>query len=214
MTKKDRSIRWRIAQFFELKWWQSYLKDQEPETYLTWKKKYWTKFLKEIDIQPSGRILDIGCGPTGIFMANETEEGVAIDPLIQKYEKITSIFKPSFYPNFSFNNCTWEEFNSKDTFDYVFAINAFNHFSDLKKSIKKASKYSNKYLILSSDVHNYTFLRFLFRLFPGDILHPQQDQLSDYLRILEEDFILEKKKTLKKGLIFNYVVLVLKKKTS
>jgi hypothetical protein len=38
-------MKWEIAQFFEIRWWQHYLGQQEVEDYLSRKKNYWEGIL-------------------------------------------------------------------------------------------------------------------------------------------------------------------------
>ena len=41
-------------------------------------------------------------------------------------------------------------------------------------------------LVLSIDAHNFSFFKHLFRLMPGDILHPHQYDLTEYKTFLEK----------------------------
>ncbi len=64
-------------------------------------------------------------------------------------------------------------------------------------------------LVLSTDAHNYAFLRTIFRYLPFDILHPYQLTLNEYRKLLEnEGFVIQGEKCLRKRFIFNYVVIV------
>ncbi|HQD13214.1 MAG TPA: hypothetical protein PLW43_09745, partial [Chitinophagales bacterium] len=47
---KDQStIKWRIAQSLELKWWKKYLSDKNINEYLVWKAGYWDEMLFSIE---------------------------------------------------------------------------------------------------------------------------------------------------------------------
>jgi SAM-dependent methyltransferase len=209
-------IRWQIAQFFEKRWWQSYLKKKQPESYLAWKHQYWLQFLHELDLplqHITSPILDVGCGPAGIFMLFENEI-TALDPLLADYENL-AIFKPQLYSQVNFVNVSFENFETDKAFKTIFCLNAINHFQDLKASFQKLGKICAKdgKVIVSVDAHNHLFFRKLFAWLPLDILHPHQYFLEEYLAFLEqENFTIEKKVRMKKDFFFSYWVIVAKKK--
>lgn len=203
------SLRWKIAQFAELRWWQNYFKEKDKNNYLNWKKTYWKKFLKDCNLDPevNALCLDAGCGPAGIFIALENQKTDAIDPLLGAYEEKLLFFRKEYYPNINFITCDLESFPNEKKYDYVFCLNAINHVKDWKKSIKSLTQMTKTggKLIISSDVHRFKFLKFIFRLFPGDILHPQQHSSKNYFDVLKSYEPLSLKKILlKKGNIFNY----------
>ena len=84
------SLKWSLAQKLELIWWKRYLKKQNIKDYLEWKKNYWSVFIDEISwgysIKKCDRILDVGCGPAGIFTILPQKQTTALDPLLEKYE--------------------------------------------------------------------------------------------------------------------------------
>ena len=90
-------MRWKIAQWFEQRWWKSYLADKNPQDYLDWKKSYWKVFIAKLDLEhPNEKaILDAGCGPAGIFIHLEGNQVTATDPLIDGYEKHLDHFNKS-----------------------------------------------------------------------------------------------------------------------
>ena len=57
----NKTGRWQVAQFFEIRWWKNYLKGKDVESYLKWKKSYWKDFLSKINqsvkIEESSKIL-------------------------------------------------------------------------------------------------------------------------------------------------------------
>ena len=66
--------------------------------------------------------------------------------------------------------------------------------------------------MLSVDAHHHSFFKFIFRLIPGDVLHPQQDGVADSQRFLHEQGLqVETTLVLKKGWVFDYVVFKAKK---
>jgi len=136
------SLRWKIAQAFEIRWWQHYLRNKPKKNYLEWKRDYWETFLRDIKVTPkaNSRAIDIGCGPAGIYMVLDQLRIDALDPLLSNYREK------------------------------------------------------------------------LFRMIPGDILHPHQYDLPEYRKMLTDrncellSSVLYRRET-----IFNYYVLVAQK---
>jgi 2-polyprenyl-6-hydroxyphenyl methylase/3-demethylubiquinone-9 3-methyltransferase len=182
-------IRWKIAQAAELRWWQGYLRKKEPKAYLQWKKNYWKDFLQKCEIEVANDLacLDAGCGPAGIFTILDKQQVDAIDPLLLSYEEKLSVFKQADYPWVRFLPFPIEALEAEKRYDFIFCLNAINHVSDWAGSIDKLMRAlkPNGTLLLSTDVHRHNWLKPIFRLLPGDILHPQQHSLKEYLQILE-----------------------------
>jgi 2-polyprenyl-6-hydroxyphenyl methylase/3-demethylubiquinone-9 3-methyltransferase len=184
--------RWNTAQFAERKWWQNYLKNKDVKEYLIWKKNYWQQLLNRclpfISISPSDKILDAGCGPAGIFMLFPENETTAYDPLIESYENDLPHFNTSMYPNVHFVKSGLEDFIPKEKFDTIFCMNAINHVHDIDKSYDNlmACGHTGSFVIITIDAHNHSLFKFLFRLLPGDILHPHQYDLAEYKKLMTD----------------------------
>ena len=210
-------LRWKIAQFFENFWWKNYLKGKTPQEYLTWKSNYWNHFLFDVGTTQSHLlhpIIDIGCGPAGIFTILNQKEVTALDPLLEEYEKL-AIFNKSDYPTVDFVQSSFEDFKSPKKYQTIFCLNAINHFIDIGVSFKKLNEIcENKgQLFLSIDAHNHSFFKKLFSLLPFDILHPHQYDLAEYQSFLNENgFEIGKTKLVKKEFFFSYYLLVANKK--
>lgn len=214
---KMSSLRWKIAQHFEKKWWKNYLGKRDPVEYDHWKRTYWLGFLDKISewvkLLPGQNFLDMGCGPAGIFMVLPGKV-TAVDPLLESYKKQLTCFDPSKFENVSFQIASAEEYSCAEKFDIVFSLNVINHVTDIKKATEtlfNCCKNGGK-LVLSTDAHNHNSLRTLFRLLHFDILHPYQLTLKEYKKLLENaGFELRGEKCLKTGFIFNYTVIVAEK---
>ncbi len=206
-------LRWKVAQAAEIRWWQNYLKKKPKADYLKWKKEYWNTLLQEteVSIEPSDRILDAGCGPAGIFMIFDGNSVDAVDPLLDDYEQKLEHFDPKNYPNTTFINAPLEKFKLNQPFDKVFCLNAINHVSDLGLcfDILNASVRRGGTLVCSIDAHNHSIFKHIFRLLPGDILHPHQYDLDEYKKMLEDrGFTIQKNILKDQQFFFNYYVLV------
>jgi len=205
--------RWEIAQAAEIRWWKNYLSNKSIPEYLQWKKQYWQSFIQNIDlvINKSDQIIDLGCGPAGIYMIFPDNQITAVDPLINQYESHINHFSIQNYPNVDFINIPMEEYETDNKYDLIFCLNAINHVRDINSSMEKLIDLMapKSKLVLSIDAHNYILLKQLFRLIPGDILHPHQYDLNEYQSMLNQrDLTIKTINRIKKGFIFDYYVLV------
>ncbi|MBC7777635.1 MAG: methyltransferase domain-containing protein [Phycisphaerae bacterium] len=211
------SLRWRIAQFFEIRWWRHYLSGKEKTVYLDWKKNYWQEFLKQIEIElmPGGKVLDAGCGPAGVFMVLTHQKVDAVDPLLDEYCQKIPHFQAIDYPNTRFFCQAIETYFPDYQYDIVFCLNAVNHVADLDGCFDRLAALTKPggTLVLSVDAHNSPFLKRVFRLFPGDILHPHQHDLVEYKAMLtERGFSIQRSVLIKKEWIFGYWAILAKMK--
>jgi 2-polyprenyl-6-hydroxyphenyl methylase/3-demethylubiquinone-9 3-methyltransferase len=212
------SFKWKMAQKLELKWWKSYLNKKDVAQYLQWKRNYWTQFLSEVaesvSIQPNDTILDAGSGPAGIFIIMDNYEVTALDPLLENYEQELPHFSKSMYPKVQFETSSIEDFNPERTYDKVFCLNAINHVADIEKAYDQLFRFTKKggLLIVSIDSHRFSLLKHLFRMIPGDALHPHQYDLQEYRKFITKrnGTILQEIKS-KPGNIFDYWVMVVRK---
>lgn len=216
------TIKWKVAQWFELRWWKNYLRGKDKATYLQWKKTYWLNMLEQIadvvKLYTSHTICDLGCGPAGIFIALPDNKITAVDPLLDEYEKHLPFFNKSEYPNVEFINSaietcqvlkTWQVLPQK--FDIVFCLNAINHVYDIETGFAKLRELcaTNGQVIVSIDAHNYSFFKYLFRAIPGDVLHPHQYNLGEYKTMLEKQgLVIQKTVLLKQEFLFSHYLLV------
>ncbi len=207
------ALRWRIAQFFEINWWRQYLQGIETGEYLAWKTRYWNDFLEkgELQVPPGASALDAGCGPAGIFTVLKTRETDALDPLLLSYERSLAHFRRSDYPGVRFICLPLERFFPEKQYDVVFCLNAINHVEDIPACADRLAALvkTDGVLALSIDAHRFSLLKRLFRLLPVDILHPHQYDVAEYRDMLtSRGFRIERAVLLKKGLIFDYYLLV------
>lgn len=210
------NIRWKIAQAAEIRWWQLYLRKKPIDDYLFWKKKYWEKILSKLNLSfnPGEKILDAGCGPTGIFMILDQYQTDALDPLVDDYENKTNHFSRKDYPNVQFFSEPLEGFLPQEKYDKVFCLNAINHVSDLSLCFDKIVDFAKEgaTLVVSIDAHNYSFFKKIFQLLPGDILHPHQYDIHEYRKMMtDRGCKFEQSILTEEGFFFNHHILVFTK---
>ena len=215
--KNSKSIKWRLAQWLEIRWWQQYLQRKEKRSYYQQKATYWQRNLKalSLNLPPQQSITEVGCGPAGIFITLSEHQVRAIDPLLKQYEQKLAHFSTADYPWVQFESIPIEEATGPAT-DWVFCFNAINHIDDWSRGLDQLDRLCTEQgtIILGSDVHKHRFLKWLFRWVPGDALHPQQHDRQDYLEALaKRGRVIKKESILKKGLIFDYWIASFKKNT-
>lgn len=210
------SLKWKIAQQLEIRWWKSYLSKKNPTDYLDWKMTYWKNFLKHcvgvFDINTVQQALDAGCGPAGINMVLPGSV-TAIDPLYSKYLDIEH-FNPAAFQNVSFVESTIEDYSSSNQFDLVCCLNVINHVKHISAAVENLFQLTSEegWLLFSIDAHNYSVLKHLFRLIPGDALHPHQLDIGEYRNLLSSvGFNIQKEVLIKEERIFNYYLLIAQK---
>lgn len=208
--------KWNLAQFLEKNWWFYYLKSKDLQEYLIRKKTYWFFFLNQIHIHPpkEASIIDLGCGPAGIFtIFGEHTKITGVDPLLDFYKsKFKSIL--DMYANVEFVKSTIELYTPKQTYEFVFCLNAINHVKDIDRCMYQFKSCGNKssVFIISSDIHRHSFAKGFLKLIPIDMLHPKQMDNDEFEQlIIRHGFEIVEKKIMSKKFLFNYEVYILKK---
>lgn len=214
-TNTKPSLRWRLAQYLERRWWQRYLRGKSPAVYLKDKKAYWAKTLDQLDWEPEPgrRVLDAGCGPAGVFVyLHDIEEVTALDPLLGSYEEDLSIFSRAEYPGVTFLEQALEQDLAEEaSFSAIYCFNAINHVADWDRALDAltAHAHAGTRMILTSDVHRHQLLLPIFRALPGDALHPQQHGPDAYRKALSgRGWCIEWEEVLRREAIFDYTAWV------
>jgi len=204
-------MKWRIAQFAELRWWQWYLGGKSFEEYLPLKKQYWQRILRDSDValRDGMRILDAGCGPSGVYTVLEKQQVDAIDPLLTAYRQKLKHFDPANYPWTRFRAQTIEALRASEVYDLIVCFNVINHVRDVELSLHcllQALKPDGQ-LLLSVDAHRHRLLEKLFQTVPGDILHPHQHTEPVYRRMIRAaGGSVERSRCVRREFIFEHVV--------
>lgn len=207
------SWKWKVAQKLELKWWKKYLKGTDLQEYLKYKHQYWIDFLKSIKLDYNALqntfIYDVGCGPAGIFTILSQSKVIAVDPLLNQYKTELSVFNESKYPWVLFQSSTIESYKFGQKADSVFCLNVINHVIDIPKTLVNlnAGTKLGGQIIVSTDAHNFLLLKLIFKLIPGDMLHPHQYSQNEYKHFIENaGFKVTEEICLNRAFIFRYVV--------
>jgi len=135
--------------------------------------------------------------------------------LLDDYESQLPFFNKSDYPNCTFVKSGIENFTTQNPFDVVFCMNAINHVYDIEKSYDVINKCcrENGIVVMSIDAHNFAFFKLLFRIVPGDALHPHQYDLDEYISFLSKrKFHVSQSILIRKNFFFDHYVLVAVKK--
>lgn len=209
------SLRWQMAQWFELRWWQRYFAGKDKEQYYSWKRQYWQNLVDGLaDALPTATvqsIADLGCGPAGIFTIFEGKDITALDPLLDTYEATLPFFNKSDFPYTKFVHQRLEDYLPTAKHDMVFCMNAINHVADINVAYDRLVGAINAggYLVVSIDAHNHSFFKGLFRLIPGDILHPHQYNLREYCEFMtSRGCTILKTQLVKREFFFSHYVIV------
>ena len=211
LSEKYATLRWRLAQYLEGRWWRRYLRAKSPDTYLAEKNEYWARTLRQLDWQPvAGRkVLDAGCGPAGLFIhLHDTESVTALDPLLANYEANLEIFSRRRYPDVTFHHQPLEQtLAGNPSFEAIYCFNAINHVEDWEVAMDRLAGYAGPgaRMILTSDVHRHALLLPIFKLLPGDALHPQQHAAAAYRNALTgRGWKIDREVELRREFIFSY----------
>lgn len=130
--------KWLKAQNGELDCWINVKNKILTSDYLEAKKRYYNELLSIIKnfIKKSRSFLDIGCGPSGIFISllNKDFRRVGIDSLMNDYLK-NFPYLSQLGVNWINNSFEGEYFTEK--FDTIFILNALDHMQNPEQVIKK-----------------------------------------------------------------------------
>ncbi len=208
--------RWHIAQATESLWWRWYLHRRNPADYLQWKTEYWRHFFErfELDLQPQGALLEVGCGPAGVGLVLPCERLTLLDPLLKRYQELFPAITQRSLAGCRLVYQPLESWETHEKFEHIYCFNVINHCQDLERCAHKLTYLlqDGGSLYLSTDCHRHESLKLLFRRIPADVLHPQQYDLGDYVALFEgKGLELQATHCVHRGRIFEYQLLIFKK---
>jgi hypothetical protein len=133
---------------------------------------------------------------------------------LDEYATTIPFFNKQDYSGTHFITQSMEDFSSLEKFNLVFCMNAINHVHSMDKAfdVVVGSAQQNSNIVVSIDAHNFSFFKFLFRLIPGDILHPHQYDLKEYSSVFGKQKLCDRTSVcIKQEFFFNHYVLVARK---
>lgn len=179
MLKKHRranKARWLAAQQAE----KRELGDAETiRGFIQVRRHTWSRLVDElrdvIDFSVSQRILEIGSGPTSIFLALKGGERYAVDPNFDiLFSQHPFIRETQEYQGVHFINGAFEDVPTDKPFGLVFMINMLDHLGDLKPAVDKINEVLKLggMLVIVVDCYADSWVKSIVSFFDPDPPHP------------------------------------------
>jgi SAM-dependent methyltransferase len=191
-----KSTRWKKAQKDEQRFWDWLNKSYGESTFVADVQDYFSKILNltGLKFSETAHYLDVGCGPTPIFLALDKGKRIALDPLMDYYQNTYSHLR-------RLKDVTWltgkfEDWENKQIFNTVFMLNCLNHCEDLKTIVGKFNSFvaPGGNLVLTQHCHTQAWTQRFFAKTNSfiDTCHPHHFQKKDVISLLRKGFELEK----------------------
>ncbi len=180
-------VRWLAAQEQE----KTGLKSTDDlKEWLRVRRQTWRNLLdslkNEIAFDNSTRVLDIGSGPTSIFLALREGEKYVIDPLCEHLFQLHSFMKEvEEYKDVNFVASPIEDVTLDKQFDLIFTINAIDHVGELEVAVNKVDELlaPSGTLVLIVDCYADPAVRNVIRFFDADLPHPHHLVIKDVFQL-------------------------------
>ena len=140
----------------------------------------------EIAFDSSKRILDIGCGPTSVFLALRGGEKYVVDPTLERLFQLHPFMREvEEYRDVNFVSRPIEETTFDKQFDLIFTINALDHVGALKPVIDKIDELLTAcgILVIIVDCYADRAVRNIMSFFDVDLPHPHHFIVEDIARL-------------------------------
>jgi len=158
------------------------------------RKHTWTRLIDElsdvIDFNAPQRTLEIGSGPTTIFLALKSGERYAVDPNFDVlFSQHPFVRDTEEYQGVHFINGAFEDVPMDKPFGLVFMINMLDHLGDLKPARNKINEVLKPggVLVIVVDCYADAWVKSIISFFDPDPPHPHHfvsreimDMFSDY----------------------------------
>lgn len=158
--------------------------------YLGLRRHTWSKLLDllkdEIAFDSLKRVLDIGCGPTSIFLALRGGEKYVVDPTLNHLFNLHPFVREvEEYIDVNFVSSTIEDTTFDKPFDLIFTINSLDHVGALKPVIDKIDELlaPGGFLVVIVDCYADRAARNIMTFFDADLPHPHHFIIDDISRI-------------------------------
>jgi 2-polyprenyl-3-methyl-5-hydroxy-6-metoxy-1,4-benzoquinol methylase len=190
LPDKVSTARWLAAQEQERKGIES---AEDMKEWLRVRRHTWRSLLEllkgEIAFDSSKRILDIGGGPTSIFLALRGGEKYAVDPNFERLFDLHPFMREvEEYKHVNFISSLIEEAALDKQFDLIFMINMLDHVGALKPVMDKVNELlvSSGILVIIVDCYADRAVRNIMSFFDIDLPHPHHFVTPDIIRLLPD----------------------------
>jgi len=163
---------------------------QDIKTRISERRHTWAKLLEllkdDVTFDNSKRTLDVGCGPTSIFLALRQGTKYAVDPTLEHLFQLHPFVREvEEYRDVNFISSSIEEVNLDKQFDMIFMINVLDHVAELKPVIDKVDELlaPSGILILPVDCYADGLVRSIQRFFDADLPHPHHFVAEDVIAL-------------------------------
>ena len=140
---------------------------------ITWANLY--KLLRdEVSFQDLNHVLEIGGGPTSIFLALKEGERYAVDPMYERLFDLHPFMRDvEEYQNVKFIGRSIEKADLAVKFDLIVSINMLDHIGDLPPVIQKMDELllPSGMLIIVVDCYADKTVRNIIKFFDADVPH-------------------------------------------
>ena len=189
-SNKISRARWLAAQEQEKKGIES---AEDMKEWLRVRRHTWASLLDllkgEIAFDSSKRILDIGGGPTSIFLALREGEKYAVDPNLERLFDLHPFMREvEEYKDVNFISSPIEEAALDKQFDLIFMINVLDHVGALKAVIDKVNELLVSFgiLVIIVDCYADRAVRNIMSFFDIDLPHPHHFVTGDIIRLFPD----------------------------
>jgi SAM-dependent methyltransferase len=179
--------RWLAAQELEKRGIEN---ADDMEEWIQIRRKTWSDLVyllkDDITIDDSTRILDIGCGPTSVFLGLRKGQKYAADPNLKLHFELHPWIKDvEEYKDVSFipENC--EEINTDQKFDLIFTINMLDHINEVKPFIAKIGELLSPSgnIVVLVDCYADAMVSKIMTFFDVDLPHPHHFITQDIIKM-------------------------------
>jgi len=177
--------RWLLAQEQERKGIES---AEDMREWLRVRRYTWARLLDalkgEISFDSSKRILELGGGPTSIFLALREGGKYMVDPNCELLFRLHPFMREvEEYKDVNFIASPIEEAALDKQFDLIFSINALDHVGELKPVIDKIDELLAGTLVIIVDCYADRVVRDVISFFDVDLPHPHHFVAEDIIKL-------------------------------
>lgn len=187
LPDKVPTSRWLAAQEQEKKGIESF---KDIVEWLRVRRHTWARLLDllkdDIAFNNLKRILDVGSGPTSIFLALREGEKYAVDPNLERLFLLHPFMKDvEEYEDVNFVSKPIEEAAFDKQFDLIFMINVLDHVGELKPVVDKIDELLAPCgtLVIVVDCYADPRVKNIVSFFDVDLPHPHHFVVEDIIKL-------------------------------